>query len=350
MDRTSAFLHTWTFPSSQMCVTVQETIGLATNAATPDCRLLKLPIELRMMIWDLLLPDLKVLLAKVRDVTTNEDWENGKTNRVQFYLEDHSGKSKPHVPLLSSICQDSRAFLFDHGGFAFGKAEEGGIWWNAKADTLVIDSTWDDVDFVTQFDGMSGLEHVKNLALDTNHAGDLAYRVTYSAGDTSMPREQRQPLAVDITFRSYLRGCGSTDHFIPRLFTGLEHIMLYFPELNEPDCCRPARRHSYSAEAGCRAHPTKLISDQAISRKVDITLKLKGEAGMTAAAESMRQCRQLWMAVDKLDLLLPFHQGGGFYYTHPWQQGCQFHKERPSGAKRYLITCEEMMEDCFLAL
>ncbi|KAL2272820.1 hypothetical protein FJTKL_05980 [Diaporthe vaccinii] len=146
-----------------------------------------------MMIWETLLPSPKVLLAKRRDVTTDEDWENGTTHRMQFYLEHQSGQFKPQVPLLSKICQDSRAFLFDHGGFTFGKAGEGGIWWNAKADMLVIDSTWEDGDFVTQFDGMSGLQHVKHLALDITQAGNLAYRVTHLTEEVDMPREHRQP-------------------------------------------------------------------------------------------------------------------------------------------------------------
>ncbi|KAK7701658.1 hypothetical protein SLS64_010106 [Diaporthe eres] len=323
------------------------------ETATSHSRLLTLPIELRIMIWELLLPQPKVLLAKKRDLTTDEDWNNGITDRMQFYLEHHSGQSKPQVPLLSKICQDSRAFLFDHGSFAFGKAGEGGIWWNAKADILVIDSTWEDSDFVTQFDGMSGLQHVKHLALDTTQAGDLAYRATYMTEEVDMPREHRQPLAVDLTFRSHFRGCRPTDHFIPRLFTGLEHIVLYFPELNDPGCCRSAPRHSHSAEAGCQAHPTKLISEGAIARKVDINLKLlDGEAGMAAALQSMRQCRQLWMDVNNQDTLIPFHQGGKFYISHPWawQQGCQLGDERPAGVMRQLITCEEMMEDDFMAL
>lgn len=304
------------------------------------------------MIWGLLLPDPKVVLAKMRDVTTDEDWENGKTYRMQFYLEHYSSPSKLQVPLLSKICQDSRAFLFDHGGFAFGKAGEGGTWWNAKADMLVIDSTWEDGDFVTQFDGMSGLQHVKHLALDTTQAGDLAYRVAYLTEEVNMPREHRQPLANDLTFRSHFRGCGPTDHFIPRLFTGLEHIMLFFPELNDPGCCLSSPRHSHSAEAGCRAHPAKLISEGAITRKVDLDIKLQGEVGMAAAVQSMMQCRKLWVEVNSLNDLVPFHQGGKFYISHAWawQNGCRFGDERPAGVIRQLVACEEMMEDDFMAL
>lgn len=352
MDCTNISPPTWAFPAGQADASPQNGTDLATTAATSHSHLAKLPIELRMMIWGLLLPDPKVVLAKMRNVTTDEDWENGITDRMQFYLEHHSGQSKPQVPILSKICQDSRAFLSDHGGFAFGKAGEGGTWWNAKADILVINSTWEDGDFVTQFDGMSGLQYVKRLALDTTQAGDLAYRVAYLTDEVDMPRELRQPLAIDLTFRSYLRGCGPIDHFIPRLFTGLEHIMLYFPELNDPGCCRSAPDHSHSAEAGCHAHPTKLISEGAITRKVDIYLKLRGELGMAVAVQSMMQCRQLWMEVNNLDALVPFHQGGKFYIPHDWvwQNGCHLGDERPVGVIRQLITCEEMMEDDVVAL
>ncbi|KAG6354820.1 hypothetical protein INS49_003901 [Diaporthe citri] len=352
MDCSNVFLQTWTFPASQLDATLHNGTALVTRTVTSHSHLLTLPIELRMMIWGLLLPDPKVVLAKMRDVTTDEDWENGITNRMQFYLEHHSGQSKPQVPLLSKICQDSRAFLFDHGGFAFGKAGEGGIWWNAKTDMLVIDSTWEDGDFVTQFDGMGGLQHIKHLALNTTQAGDLAYRVVYMAEEINMPRDHRQPLAIELTFRSHSRGCGPTDHFIPRLFTDLEHIMLYFPELNDPGCCRSAPSHSHSVEAGCHAHPTQLISEGSITRKVDINLNLPGEAGMEGAVQSMRQCRQLWVDVNNQHTLVPFHQGGKFYISHAWawQRGCQFGDELPTGVTRHLITCEEMMEDDLVAL
>lgn len=346
MHCTNVSPRTWAFPSSQPDATLQISTALVTKAVISRCCLLELPIELRMMIWGHLLPDPKVLLAKKRDATTDEDWENGIRDRIQFYLEHHSGRSKLEVPLLAKICQDTRAFLFDHGGFAFGKAGEGGIWWNAKADMLVINSSWEDGDFETEFDGMSGLHHVTNVALDTTQAADLAYRVSYLR-DVIRPRENRQPLAVDLTFRSRIRGCGPTDHFIPRLVTGLEHIMLYFPELNDPGCCGFAGGHSHSTEGGCLAHPTKLISEGAITKKVDLNPKLQGEAGMTAAVQSMTHCRQLWMQVNNLDAVVPFHQGGQFYISHPWcwKQGCQFGSERPAGVVRHLITCEEMMED-----
>lgn len=175
MDYANVFRQTWAFPSSNPDATLQNSTAPSAKAVTPRCHLLELPTELRMMIWDYLLPSPKVLLAKKRDVTTDEDWENGITHRMQFYLEHHSGRSTLEVPLLAKVCRDTRAFLLDHGGFAFGKAGEGGIWWNAKADMLVIDSTWKEDDFKTHFDGMSGLQHVRHLALDTTQAADLAY-------------------------------------------------------------------------------------------------------------------------------------------------------------------------------
>ncbi|KAK2603248.1 hypothetical protein N8I77_009719 [Diaporthe amygdali] len=305
-----------------------------------------------MMIWGLLIPSPKVLLAKKRDVTTEEDWENGISARTQFYLEHYSGKSNQQAPLLSKICRDSRDFLLGHGGFAFAKAGEGGVWWNSREDMLVIDFTWEDDDFVTQFDGMSGLQHVKNLALDTAQAGDLAYRVTYYFDDVGMPREERHPLAIDLTFRSHFRGWGPTDHFIPRLFTNLEHIMLYFPELNDPGCCRRTSGHTYSTLRGCRAHPTKLISEGAITRKVDIDLTLQGEDGIAAAVKSMTQCRHLWMGINHPDTDVPFHLGGKFYISHEWvrQEEGPFGNVRPEETTRHIITCEEMMEGHFVAL
>lgn len=311
-----------------------------------------------MMIWEQLLPDPKVLLAKMRAVTTEEDLENGMTNRMQFYLEDHLGRSKLQVPILSNLCQDSRAFLSDFGGFAFGKDGDRGIWWNPKADMLVIDSAWGDEDFVTLFDGMNGLQLIKHIALDTTQAGDLAYRVTYVTEEIDRPLPQRKPLSIDLTFRSHFRGGETTDHFIPRLFTGVEHIMLYFPELNDPGCCDFVtgilRGHAYSAEAGCRAHPAKLISERDIARKVDIRLKLHGEAGMAVAAWTMERCRRLWMKIWDLELetLIPFHRGGKFYISHDWVRlhGREFDGEMPFGVMGYLITCEEMMENHYMAL
>lgn len=162
-----------------------------------------------------------------------------------------------------------------------------------------------------------------------------------------IPREIRQPLAIDLTFRSHFRGCEPSDHFIPRFFTGLEHIMLYFPELNDPGCCGFLGGHSYLTEAGCLAHPTKLISERAITKKIDLKPKLQGEVGMAAAIESITHCRQLWMEVNNLDAVVPFHQGGEFYVFHAWswKRWCRFGNERPAGVTRHLITCEEMMEN-----
>lgn len=306
-----------------------------------------------MMIWEQLLPDPKVLLAKVRPVGTEEELESYMTSRVQFYLEDYLGRSKLQVPLLSNLCQDSRAFLSDFGGFAFGKDGDRGIWWNPKADMLVIDSESGDDELVALFDGMSGLQLIKHIALDTFHAGDLAYRVTYVTEEIDRPRTQRKPLSIDLTFRSHFRDGVPKDHFIPRLFTGVEHIMLYFPELNNPGCCRlSAAGHSYSAEAGCRAHPAKLISEREIARKVDIRLKLHGEAGMAVAAWTMERCRHLWMKTNDLEFGRLHRDDGKFYISHGWarQPGYEFGEEMPFGVIGYLITCEEMMEDHFTAL
>lgn len=354
MNCTDIFRPTWAFPGHEQHTMAHNSPALAPDKANSQAHLLALPIEIRMMIWEHLLPDPKVLLAKIWAMGT-EDLENGITNRIQFYLEDYLGRSKFQVPLLYNICQDSRAFLSDFGGFAFGKAGDRGIWWNPKADMLVIDSTWDDEDFVTLFDGMSGLQLIKHIALDTTQAGDLAYRVTYVTEEIDRPRIQRKPLSIDLTFRSHFRGGKPSDHFIPRLFTGVEHIMLYFPELNDPGCCcGSASGHSYSAEAGCRAHPAKLISEREITRKVDIRLKLQGEAGMAVAAWTMERCRHLWMDIYDLELYssTSFHGGGKFYISHDWarQQGYELGDEMPFGVIRYLITCEEMMEDHFTAL
>lgn len=352
MNWADVFRQAWAFSASEQHATTHISPELPPDKANSQAHLLALPIEIRMMIWEQLLPDPKVLLAKMRPVGTDKELESIMTSRMQFYLEDYRGRSKLQVPLLSNLCQDSRAFLSDFGGFAFGKDGDRGIWWNPKADMLVIDSTWEDEDFVTLFDGMSGLQLIKHIALDTTQAGDLAYRVTYVTEEIDRPRIQRKPLSIDLTFRSHFRGCGPTDHFIPRLFTGLEHIMLYFPELNDPGCCcGSASGHSYSAEAGCRAHPAKLISEREIARKVDIRLKLLGEAGMAVAVWTMERCRHLWMKTNDLELGT-LHRGGKFYISHDWarQPGCEFGDEMPFGVIGYLITCEEMMENHLTAL
>ncbi|KAJ0115074.1 hypothetical protein J7T55_001483 [Diaporthe amygdali] len=312
--------------------------------------LLKLPIELRWTIWELLLPEPKVLLAKKRDIATDEDWARGVTSRPQFYLEPCPGCASPSHPLLAKICRDSRDFLSLHGGFAFGNPGEGGLWWNKKKDVLVIDHTWEHEPYTSIFDDMTGLENIGHVALDATQAADMAYDVTYHKEEANNPRDARHPLAIAFMFRGYYKTFGTIEHFLPRLFTGLQTLSVYFFQLNDPGCCGHAGRHTYETKTGCRAHPCKIISEGSCVNKVDIAVQ--GVEGMRAAAATMERLRHLWSRVNRLALEIDFHMGGRFVTRYPWvsQPGNDFGNDLPMDVGRRTIRCEEMMEDYSFAL
>lgn len=98
--------------------------------------LFRLPPELRLAIWKLLLPGRKVV--KARSCGAGLDPRRTDDRRFVFGFD-----TKASQPILSQICAESRQCLLDYGQgqFVFGLGDEAGLWWGPQ-DVLLFAQDW----------------------------------------------------------------------------------------------------------------------------------------------------------------------------------------------------------------
>lgn len=197
----------------------EDDIEGATPSTSPQkpIDIVLLPIEIRLMIWELLLPGRRLLKARTRP---NPDVPCG----ILFYI--------PHKPpILGQICVETRLFLHKHGVLTFsmlgGKPQ---CWWNPKDDVLFFDHKIRPSDAKWALLRVLGLGDVRNIALDQDHARSLYYTVWNKPG-CPMYDPGREPggnagiayiyLGFWYTREPSARGRWQR-HFVPTLF---EHIL-----------------------------------------------------------------------------------------------------------------------------
>lgn len=176
-----------------------------------------LPIEVRLMIWELLLPGRRLLKARTRP---DPDVPGG----ILFYI--------PHkTPILAQICVETRLLLHKHGVLTFSMlGGEPQCWWNPKDDVLFFDHKIRPSVAKWALRWVLGLRNVRNIALDQDHARSLYFAV-WTEPDSSMHDPQWEPGDIGRIAYIYLgfwnirepsaRGRWQR-HFVPTLF---EHIL-----------------------------------------------------------------------------------------------------------------------------
>lgn len=203
--------------------------------------LFRLPPELRLVIWELILPGKRLLRARARygrDWTSQPDNSSlkikGRQGRWHFkvYEWDLSDPDDAwmllEIPEILQICKESRNVALRHGSFIFGqrdKSHDTGTWWNSELDVLGFDDSWDLHQHPWALQNLQGLEHVKNVAMDEKQAWTVCYDAGYNGEDPlAIPRKLREPLAVAFQFRE----SDDTGHYILEFFPHFQQLSIYF--------------------------------------------------------------------------------------------------------------------------
>lgn len=203
--------------------------------------LFRLPPELRIIIWELILPGKRLLRARAwygRDRASHLESGSSKisscTGRWYFRVYDWvSGDIDGswlglEIPNALVICQESRNIALRHGSFIFGrcdKSHDTGTWWNPNLDVLGFDHLWDLNQHPWALQHLQGLEHVKNLAIDERQAWTMCYTAGYNGEHPlDIPRKLRAPLAVQFVFRE----SDDTNHCILEFFPHFQQLTVCF--------------------------------------------------------------------------------------------------------------------------
>lgn len=203
--------------------------------------LFHLPPELRIIIWELILPGKRLMRARAWygwDRTGHLD--NGSSSKTSLQgrwyfrvygweIKDIEGRYlKLEIPSVLQICMESRGVALRHGTFIFGqrdKSHETGTWWNPDLDVLGFDQSWDLNQHSWALRHLQGLKNVKNVTIDETHAWTFCYRAGYNGEDPyGIPRELREPLAVAFEFRESV----DMDHFILEFFPHFLQLAICF--------------------------------------------------------------------------------------------------------------------------
>lgn len=119
--------------------------------------LFRLPAEIRLMVWQQLLPGRRVFSVR----TTND--HDPQRARLRF-----EGPSRH--PILLQICQESRGFILCKGAFIFKNGNDGGFWWNTEDDVLLVDYHCALGPLSHTLESLDGLNMIQNIAVDSLQA------------------------------------------------------------------------------------------------------------------------------------------------------------------------------------
>lgn len=247
----------------------------------------RLPAELRLMIWRMLLPDKRMMKVHARYGISRQATARHITparteqspHEPRWFLRP---SERPYTPVLLEICQESRALALQHGNFAFqgSQIEDTGMWWNSSVDTLVFGELWNVYTDPWAFVGIQGLENVRRVGLCSSLAEQLVYMVTYRQGtdETLFPPELRDPLTVGFTFRQH----PDAPHFIPEFFSHVDTLYVYFESfksIKDPEDWPPDYSH--------------LLDPGADEHSWSVTFQLVSEINM--AIRQLAKLRYLFM-------------------------------------------------------
>lgn len=284
-----------------------------TGAVTQNQRgLFRLPPELRIIIWELLLPGRRVLRARARygrDRTSHIDDGslniNGRQGRWNFRVRDWllwdvggSFVTQVKTPTILQICKESRSIALRHGLFIFGQrgSKDTGTWWNPDLDVLGFDHSWDLDQHPWALAQLDGLEHVKHVAIDEQGAWSVCYNAGYNGSDPlGIPRELREPLAVKFEFRE----ADDRHHYILEFFPHFQQLTILFSTLYGRTW-----RHWFDLRRSI-LQETYVIEEDAYS----VTFRLGSD--MKTAVKELRKYKELCMEtrvkepdVDDFDALV----------------------------------------------
>lgn len=266
--------------------------------------LFRLPPELRLMIWKLLLPGRRVF--KARSSGSNLDPRRGDDRRFVFGFD-----SKASQPILSQICAESRQCLLDHGNgqYIFGLKGEAGLWWGPE-DVLLFDREWWLRWATPSLEGLKGLDCVKNIALDADQARYIYYEYALVEDDntnqddsddgdheddedettdshaqpTTTEPEAPQPQSITLGCLS----CLDNPHFL-EYFPALNKLMIVFENTIQSVCgcvCSCSAAVAYSCPIS-----QFLENDRAYSY---VTFR-RDNTSMDDAVREVTKFRWLWM-------------------------------------------------------
>lgn len=202
----------------------------ADTDAEASISLFRLPAEIRLMVWQLVLPGRRVFSVR----TTNDS----DPQSACLSLE-----SQPRQPILSQICQESRDFILRQGAFIFKNGNDGGFWWSTEDDVLLIDYQCALGPLSYALDGLDGLDMIQNIAVDSYQA--VAFR-WYK----QQPRDPGVDTATDSEGAHTVRwmlswgkafDCPSYRHPILRFFPHAARLTVHFAEpFHNPPHSRPS--------------------------------------------------------------------------------------------------------------
>lgn len=130
---------------------------LANTDAEASISLFRLPAEIRLMVWQQLLPGRRVFSVRTNDVS------DPQSARLRF-------EGQPRQPILSQICQESRDFILRQGAFIFKNGNDGGFWWNTEDDVLLVDYHCALGPLSYALESLDGLNMIQNIAVDSYQA------------------------------------------------------------------------------------------------------------------------------------------------------------------------------------
>lgn len=213
----------------------------------------ELPPELRFMVWENLLPKQRFIRAQTlvpelkqangqalpRDVSLKEV-------RIVFDLD--SGIPDPdelampvRQPILSQICQESRAFLQEHAKMVFSRGpQEPGLWWLPDTDVLWFKKIPQEDRKTTRLQSLQGLEHIKHISMSSLYAPSISYLVgCHPEACLDGPNEQADAQMLQLGLRSSVDAsqCGKP-RFYAEFFHGLRVLTIqddYYGDAIEQD-------------------------------------------------------------------------------------------------------------------
>lgn len=213
--------------------------GRSTRDSTSENRetrtsLFRLPIEIRLMIWKLCLPGQRVFRATVRygfplDEPNKAPAIRSSSDPGRWFFRVRAIQGSPNLKILQ-ICSESRDVALQHGKFVFGNEsyEETGMWWNSELDVLFFNHDWSLGRDTWGLRELSGLNYVKNVAVDAEQAAYICYEIAYDGPWPNIERSQRDVLGITLSFRE----ASHTPHYIPEFFPSLAALSIHFRGLH----------------------------------------------------------------------------------------------------------------------
>lgn len=319
--------------------------------------LFRLPPELRLMIWKLLLPGCRVF--KARSSGASMDPRRSDDRRFVFGFD-----SKVSQPILSQICAESRQCLLDygHGQFIFGLEGETGLWWGPE-DVLLFDQDWCLAWSTPSLEGLSGLERVKNIALDPIQARYIYYEYAlpkddetnqddsddgdqddyYEDEDDEAADSDAEPIAPEpvqpqrITLGYW--SCPDRTHFLG-YFEVLDKLMVVFDGTVTGYCDPSGIRYEVATVGGW---PISQFLDSACLYEY-VTFN-RDSTNMNKAVSQMSKFRRLWMQFTNVHPWLPNNYNRIVHDAHVLYDFCVDSSCTESPDEPWVVSSFNMMDN-----